>query len=96
MRILASLRGLRGTRFDLFGYTTERRMERRLISDFEKLVEALVSSLDSSNIEQAREIIALTMDVRGYGPVKEISVAEYKSQLQPRLQAYMNVTSEAA
>ena len=31
-RVLAALKGLRGTAFDLFGYTAERRMERALLA----------------------------------------------------------------
>jgi len=32
------MKGLRGTALDPFGYTAERRMERRLIKDYQALV----------------------------------------------------------
>ncbi len=96
MRVLASFRGLRGSKFDLFGLTAERRMERALITDFENLVEALLSSLDTNNLEQARAIVSLSMDIRGYGPVKALSVEDYRARLEPQLQDYMNVTDVAA
>ena len=41
MRLLARLKGVRGTAFDLFGRTAERRMERRLLADYEALVDEL-------------------------------------------------------
>ena len=45
LRALARLKGLRGTPFDPFGYTAERRMERRLIADYEREVEELLRRL---------------------------------------------------
>ena len=42
-RLLASLKRLRGTRLDIFGYTEERRMERRLIGEYEATVETLLA-----------------------------------------------------
>ena len=48
------MRGLRGTAFDLFGYTAERRMERALIGEFEQTVEQLLKGLEAANLEQAR------------------------------------------
>ena len=41
-RLLAGLRGLRGSKLDLFGYTAERRMERALIGEFEQTVTSLL------------------------------------------------------
>ncbi len=34
LRVLAGLRGLRGTPLDIFGYTAERRTERKLIAEY--------------------------------------------------------------
>ena len=47
--ILAKLKFLRGTAFDPFGYTAERRMERRLISEYEQLLGEIVEHLTPNN-----------------------------------------------
>ncbi len=58
-RLLASLRGLRGSKLDLFGYTGERRMERALIREFEATVARLLSALNKENIGDATAIVQL-------------------------------------
>jgi indolepyruvate ferredoxin oxidoreductase len=73
-RLLASLRKLRGTAFDIFGYTAERRMERQLIATFEDTVEDILLHLEPNTIEQACGHIDAYLDIRGYGPVKEEAV----------------------
>ncbi|NQU61083.1 MAG: indolepyruvate ferredoxin oxidoreductase family protein [Rhodospirillales bacterium] len=70
-RMLARLKGLRGTAFDLFGYTTERRMERRLIAEFEAVLDELLDGLNPDNHALALEIAGLPLRIRGFGHVKE-------------------------
>ena len=70
-RLLARLKGLRGGRFDPFGRTAERRMERRMIADYEALVrDRLIPELSAANHALALEIAGLPLSVRGYGHVK--------------------------
>ncbi|MFD2237656.1 indolepyruvate ferredoxin oxidoreductase family protein, partial [Aureimonas populi] len=86
--LLARLKWLRGTRFDPFGRTPERRMERRLIEDYASLVERLSAGLSASNLKSAVELAALPGMVRGFGHVKAASVARYEArrgQLMARL-----------
>ncbi|MGB5336420.1 MAG: indolepyruvate ferredoxin oxidoreductase family protein [Woeseiaceae bacterium] len=73
-RLLAGLRRLRGTPFDLFGKTAERRMERTLIVEFEQQVDDLLSVLGADNIREVSDVIRCYLDIRGFGPVKEESV----------------------
>ncbi|MEM8936245.1 MAG: indolepyruvate ferredoxin oxidoreductase family protein [Pseudomonadota bacterium] len=73
-RALAALKGLRGTPFDIFGLTEERRMERRLIADYRSWVETAMRDLSSETYETAVAIAALPDDIRGYGHVKENNV----------------------
>ncbi|HSG98109.1 MAG TPA: indolepyruvate ferredoxin oxidoreductase family protein, partial [Woeseiaceae bacterium] len=74
-RILAKLRGLRGTAFDIFGYTADRRLERQLIVEFEETVAHVLQALDAGNREQCAAAIAEYLEIRGYGPVKETAAA---------------------
>ncbi|TSA18719.1 MAG: indolepyruvate ferredoxin oxidoreductase family protein, partial [Betaproteobacteria bacterium] len=70
-RILAPLKFLRGTPFDPFGYGAERRMERRLIKEYEATLSTLLADLRPESLASAAEIARLPEDIRGYGPVKE-------------------------
>jgi indolepyruvate ferredoxin oxidoreductase len=70
-RVLAALKGLRGTPFDIFGYTAERRLERQLIADYEHMVDELVAKLDQDNHGIAVEIARIPEQIRGFGHVKE-------------------------
>jgi indolepyruvate ferredoxin oxidoreductase len=69
--VLAKLKGLRGTPFDVFGYTAERRTERALIGEYRRTVEALLPGLTPENLAQAVAIASIPEDIRGYGHVKE-------------------------
>ncbi|MDH6164915.1 indolepyruvate ferredoxin oxidoreductase [Variovorax boronicumulans] len=70
MRWLAHGKRLRGTVFDLFGHTTERRMERELINHFDGLLQDMVGELTAGNQTIAARVAALPMSVRGFGHVK--------------------------
>ncbi len=74
--MLARCKGLRGTAFDPFGYTRERRRERALIDHYERTVAALLDGLDHSNHALAIEIASLPERIRGFGHVKAKSIEE--------------------
>jgi indolepyruvate ferredoxin oxidoreductase len=69
-KLLARLRPLRGTTLDVFGYTQERRMERRLILEYEAILRELAGSLEPGNHALAIEIASLPAKIRGFGHVK--------------------------
>jgi len=73
-KVLARLRHLRGTPFDIFGYTEERRMERQLIVDYAAIVGELASVLRPDNHALAVEIAGLPEQIRGFGPIKQCNV----------------------
>jgi indolepyruvate ferredoxin oxidoreductase len=70
-RLLAKMKGLRGSALDVFGRTEERKMERALIGEYRESIEELLRSLSASNLSQAVEIARVPEDIRGYGHVKE-------------------------
>lgn len=70
LRIMAKLRGLRGSVLDPFGYSTERREERALIREYRLCIEELLKTLARENLEMALEIASLPENIRGYGYVK--------------------------
>jgi len=96
LRILARLRGLRGTMFDPFGWTTERKMERALIGEYEDLVGQVLASLKEGNHAQAAALLELADIIRGFGPVKEAAVAKYRETIDVELARYLSGSSGGA
>ncbi len=69
-RLLAWLRFLRGTAFDPFGRTAERKLERRLIVDYEQTVGELLDGLNDDNHGLAVDIASIPDRIRGFGHIK--------------------------
>ncbi len=92
-KLLAKLRALRGTRFDVFGYTAERRRERKLIADYEATVAMLLAKLDPANHSLAVELASIPERIRGYGHIKERSLIEAKARQAQLLAAFHSPTA---
>ncbi|OYX87132.1 MAG: hypothetical protein B7Y75_02545 [Azorhizobium sp. 35-67-5] len=78
--VLAKFKVLRGTPFDPFGYTGERRSERRLVTDYQRMLETVMAELTPDNYPSAVALASLPEKIRGYGPVKERSMAAVKPE----------------
>jgi indolepyruvate ferredoxin oxidoreductase len=78
--VLAKFKFLRGTAFDPFGYTAERQMERRLISDYEQLLGELLERLTPANHHVAVALAMIPEKIRGFGPVKQRHLAAAKAE----------------
>ncbi|HLI98286.1 MAG TPA: indolepyruvate ferredoxin oxidoreductase family protein [Bradyrhizobium sp.] len=79
-KLLAKMRGLRGTVFDIFGLSPDRRLERDLIAGYEKDVAHILSVLSPLTLETSIEILSLPERIRGFGPVKEKAVSDAKAR----------------
>ncbi len=79
-KLMAKMKFLRGGMFDIFGRTEERRGERRLIDEYEQVVERLLLSLDPGNLDLAVEIASIPEHIRGYGHVKEAHLHKAKAR----------------
>jgi indolepyruvate ferredoxin oxidoreductase len=79
-KLLARMRGLRGTAFDIFGYTQERRMERQLIVDYEVIIREVATVLSPDNHALAVEIADLPEQIRGFGHIKQCNVERVKAR----------------
>ncbi len=77
-RALARLRRLRGTAFDPFGRTAERRAERRLIAEYEAVLDEIERDLSPENHAAAVELALLPLEIRGFGHVKEANLKRAK------------------
>jgi indolepyruvate ferredoxin oxidoreductase len=87
-RILSRMKGLRGTAFDPFGHTAERRMERRLIEDYRALIHGIAGRLETGNLAAGIELAAAAGQIAGYGLVKSASVRDYEGRLPRLMQAF--------
>jgi indolepyruvate ferredoxin oxidoreductase len=93
-KLLASLKGLRGTAFDPFGYSAERRTERRLIGDYRALIDRITDEINPANLAAAVELAAAAGRIAGYGPVKDAALQAYEGELPSLLQAFESAQSQ--
>ncbi|WP_395667010.1 indolepyruvate ferredoxin oxidoreductase family protein [Methylocella sp.] len=85
---LARMKVLRGTGFDIFGRTAERRRERRLVAEYERLLGEIARRLSPENHAVALALAAAAGRIRGYGPVKTTSIAAAKAEEARLLDLY--------
>jgi indolepyruvate ferredoxin oxidoreductase len=90
-KLLARLRFLRGSVFDVFGKTAERRGERRLIAEYETLMDEIARTLSPANHATAVELARIPKQIRGYGHVKEANLAAAKRNEAQLCAAFRNL-----
>ena len=87
-KVLARLKGLRGTPLDVFGRTDERREERSLITEYRASIEEVLASLTAGNHAAAAEIARIPELIKGYGHVKARHLATVRPQWAALMQSY--------
>ena len=70
-KILSSLKFLRNTKFDIFGYTTERKKERALVKKILHTINQISNNLNENNYEKFIDFLDIPLSIKGYGHVKE-------------------------
>jgi indolepyruvate ferredoxin oxidoreductase len=93
--LLARLRWLRGSTLDPFGRTAERRMERRLIADYEADIDRLLASLDRARLPLATRIASFPEEIRGFGHVRQRSLKAALARRQQLFDEYRAVPGMA-
>ena len=83
-RLLAALKGVRGTAFDIFGYSGERRFEKALLAQYEQDLDLIVRVMAPEKVEAAAALASVPSLIRGYGHVKRAN-AEAASGERTRL-----------
>ena len=78
--LLKHLKFLRGTRFDPFGYTRERRAERAMIGEFEALMEHCQQAYKPDQHDHWHARLEAPLAVRGFGSVKQAAMAAWQEQ----------------
>ena len=83
--VLAKFKFLRGSMFDIFSYHRDRKIERQLIVEYKQLISDLLTKVNAQNYTEVVAIATLIMTVKGFGPVKDKAVTEYRQQLKDSL-----------
>jgi indolepyruvate ferredoxin oxidoreductase len=94
-KVLARLKGLRGTPLDVFGRTEERKMERALIDEYRASLEEVLAGLTAQNHSLAVEIARIPELIKGYGHVKERHLQTARPQWVALMQAFRQPASSA-
>ena len=81
-QILTRLKGLRGSRFDIFGFSQERRQERKDLEDYLQCLDVIVKGIGSENYATAVQLAGLPARLRGFGHVRQRN----REQLLPERQ----------
>ncbi len=90
-RLLARLKGLRGTRWDVFGYSAERRAERALIAQYEEDIGEVLEALSFLRLPLAVELASLPEGIRGFGHVKADAMSAAASRREALLARWRGV-----
>ena len=86
--VLAKLKVLRGTPLDPFGRSEERRTQRRLIDEYEAILDEIIAGLALDNHALAVELASLPEQIRGYGHVKMAGLAAARTRQAELLAAF--------
>jgi indolepyruvate ferredoxin oxidoreductase len=78
-RLLANFKFLRGTAFDPLGRSAERRTERKLIADYEAMLDEVLAALTPDNHHLAVGLAVIPEKIRGFGHVKQRHLAAAKA-----------------
>jgi indolepyruvate ferredoxin oxidoreductase len=84
-RVLARMKGLRGSRFNPFGYHAEARMHRDLLAWYEGCLDRVAAGYSDQTAETCVSIISAPDAIRGYGPVREKAAHATKEQVNALL-----------
>jgi indolepyruvate ferredoxin oxidoreductase len=95
-RFLSKLKGLRGSAFDIFGRTEERRTERALIAEYRRSIEQVLAKLAADNHALALEIARIPEQIKGFGHVKERNLAAARPQWDKLMRQWEQPRSERA
>ena len=93
-KLLAKLKGLRGTALDVFGKTEERKMERALIGEYTASIDTLLKTLNSANHAVAVDVARIPELIKGYGHVKERNVKTARLQWAGLMKDYATINQQ--
>lgn len=93
-KVLSRLKFIRGTMFDVFSYTEERKIERQLIVDYLEMSNFMIRNLSEGNYDSCVEMLELPMTIRGFGDIKKASIERYYEQLALIKESYLSLSGK--
>jgi indolepyruvate ferredoxin oxidoreductase len=87
-RLLARMKPLRGTPFDPFGHSADRKLERQLIAQYERDMAEILGKVSPETLDQAVMLAELPLQIRGYGPVKAANATKAAKRREQILAAF--------
>jgi len=87
-KLLARMKVLRGTPLNPFGYSADRKLERALIKEYERDMAEVLRDVTPETLEIARDLAALPLTIRGFGPIKEANAEAAKARRAELLTAF--------
>jgi indolepyruvate ferredoxin oxidoreductase len=94
--LLARFKFLRGTALDIFGYSEERRTERKLIADYEAMIEEILTRLSPDKHAIAVALASIPEKIRGFGHVKARHLVPAKAEEADLLAKFRGETPAVA
>ena len=99
--VMSKFKFLRGTFFDPFGKTKERKMERFLIKQYIDDLDLILENVNKKNIPLAIQITSIPEIIRGFGNVKEENINQAQEKREELLKSWhskedVNIQSVAA
>ena len=86
--LLRSMRRVRGTPFDVFGWAAVRRTERAMVPEYIRAVQSMLPHVTSATLDEAVAIASLPDRVRGYEELKMERASAYRDELATRVAAF--------
>jgi indolepyruvate ferredoxin oxidoreductase len=78
---LHRMKRLRGTPLDVFGWHRDRRTERAVIMEYQRLVEEIVDPISGVAYEVQVRIVESALAIKGYGPIKEAAIQRWRREV---------------
>ena len=84
-KVLARMKGLRGTALDPFTYSADRKLDRALLDWFEGVMSHVEHSFDPDRADEAQALLAAPQEIRGYGPVRHKAAEKVMAEVAARM-----------
>ncbi len=85
LRGLAKLKSVRGTPFDIFSYTRERRNERALVGEYEDIIEYILDTLTPDTHARFVDVARAPQGIKGFGSIKQAAIEEVRRDWRENL-----------
>jgi indolepyruvate ferredoxin oxidoreductase len=82
---LRKMRRLRGTSADVFGWHRDRRLERAVIMEYQRLIEQLLEPASDMSYDAQVGLAASSLAIKGYGPIKEAAIERWRQRVRELL-----------